>query len=158
MKYAVRSLKYLLFICVLYVALMWLSSVSTYGGAVDTMTLLRAQLASDRGVWLVVAFVALALFYPKFGYVRRVIEGADMDADRVRIDNAMQLYGFKFAEVRDGGLVYRAEGVVRRIILLFEDEIIVRRVEGGIEVEGKRRQAVRIIFQLSAYIDNKRFE
>ncbi|MBO5890082.1 MAG: hypothetical protein J6Q28_01460 [Alistipes sp.] len=158
MKYAVRSLKYLLFICVLYVALMWLSSISTYGGAVDTMTLLRAQLASDRGVWLVVAFVALALFYPKFGYVRRVIEGADMDADRVRIDNAMQLYGFKFAEVRDGGLVYRAEGVVRRIILLFEDEIIVRRVEGGIEVEGKRRQAVRIIFQLSAYIDNKRFE
>lgn len=124
----------------------------------DTMTLLRAQLSSDRGVWLVVAFVALALFYPKFGYVRRVIEGADMDADRVRIDNAMQLYGFKFAEVRDGGLVYRAEGVVRRIILLFEDEIIVRRVEGGIEVEGKRRQAVRIIFQLSAYIDNKRFE
>ena len=158
MKYAVRSLKYLLFICVLYVALMWLSSISTYGGAVDTMTLLRVQLASDRGVWLVVAFVALALFYPKFGYVRRVIEGADMDADRVRIDNAMQLYGFKFAEVRDGGLVYRAEGVVRRIILLFEDEIIVRRVEGGIEVEGKRRQAVRIIFQLSAYIDNKRFE
>lgn len=158
MKYAVRSLKYLLFICVLYVALMWLSSISTYGGAVDTMTLLRAQLASDRGVWLVVAFVALALFYPKFGYVRRVIEGADMDADRVRIDNAMQLYGFKFAEVRDGGLVYRAEGVVRRIILLFEDEIIVRRVEGGIEVEGKRREAVRIIFQLSAYIDNKRFE
>lgn len=158
MKYAVRSLKYLLFICVLYVALMWLSSISTYGGAVDTMTLLRAQLASDRGVWLVVAFVALALFYPKFGYVRRVIDGADMDADRVRIDNAMQLYGFKFAEVRDGGLVYRAEGVVRRIILLFEDEIIVRRVEGGIEVEGKRRQAVRIIFQLSAYIDNKRFE
>lgn len=158
MKYAVRSLKYLLVLCVLYVALMWLSSISTYGGAVDTMALLRAQLASDRGVWLVVAFVALALFYPKFGYVRRVIEGADMDADRVRIDNAMQLYGFKFAEVRDGGLIYRAEGVVRRIILLFEDEIIVRRVEGGIEVEGKRREAVRIIFQLSAYIDNKRFE
>ena len=158
MKYIIRSLKYLLVLCVLYVALMWLSSISTYGGAVDTMTLLRAQLASDRGVWLVVAFVALALFYPKFGYVRRVIEGADMDADRVRIDNAMQLYGFKFAEVRDGGLIYRAEGVVRRIILLFEDEIIVRRVEGGIEVEGKRREAVRIIFQLSAYIDNKRFE
>lgn len=158
MKYIIRSLKYLLVLCVLYVALMWLSSISTYGGAVDTMTLLRAQLASDRGVWLVVAFVALALFYPKFGYVRRVIEGADMDADRVRIDNAMQLYGFKFAEVRDGGLVYRAEGVVRRVILLFEDEIVVRRTEGGVEVEGKRREAVRIIFQLSAYIDNKRFE
>lgn len=158
MKYAVRSLKYLLFICVLYVALMWLSSVSTYGGAIDTMTLLKAQLSSDRGTSLIVAFVALALFYPKFGYVRRVIAGADIEADRVRIDNAMQLYGFKFEEVRDDALVYRADGVVRRVILLFEDEILVRRVEGGIEVEGKRRQAVRIIYQLSAYIDNKRFE
>lgn len=158
MKYAVRSLKYLLFICVLYVALMWLSSISTYGGAVDTMTLLKAQLSSDRGTSLIVAFVALALFYPKFGYVRRVIAGADIETDRVRIDNAMQLYGFKFEEVRDDALVYRADGVVRRVILLFEDEILVRRVEGGIEVEGKRRQAVRIIYQLSAYIDNKRFE
>lgn len=158
MKYIVRSLKYLLFICVLYVALMWLSSISTYGGTIDTMTLLRAQLNSDRGIWLVVAFVALALFYPKFGYVRRMIAGADIDADRQRIDNAMKLYGFKFAEVRDGALVYRVEGVVHRIILMFEDEIVVRKAEGGIEVEGKRRQAVRIIFQLSAYIDNKRFE
>lgn len=158
MKYIIRSLKYLLVLCVLYVALMWLSSVSTYGGAVDTMTLLRAQLSSERGVWLVVAFVALALFYPKFGYVCRVVAGADIEADRVRIDNAMQLYGFKFAEVRDGALVYRAEGIVRRLILLFEDEIVVRRTEGGVEVEGKRREAVRIIFQLSAYIDNKRFE
>jgi hypothetical protein len=158
MKYIIRSLKYLLVLCVLYVALMWLSSVSTYGGAVDTMTLLRAQLSSERGVWLVVAFVALALFYPKFGYVRREVAGADIEADRVRIDNAMQLYGFKFAEVRDGALVYRAEGIVRRVILLFEDEIVVRRTEGGVEVEGKRREAVRIIFQLSAYIDNKRFE
>jgi hypothetical protein len=158
MKYIIRSLKYLLVLCVLYVALMWLSSVSTYGGAVDTMTLLRAQLSSERGVWLVVAFVALALFYPKFGYVCREVAGADIEADRVRIDNAMQLYGFKFAEVRDGALVYRAEGIVRRVILLFEDEIVVRRTEGGVEVEGKRREAVRIIFQLSAYIDNKRFE
>jgi hypothetical protein len=90
--------------------------------------------------------------------MHRAIAGADIESDRVRIDNAMQLYGFKFAELRDGALVYRAEGVVRRIILLFEDEIIVRHIEGGIEVEGKRRQAVRIIIQLSAYIDNKRFE
>lgn len=158
MKYIVRSLKYLLFICVLYLALLWLSSISTYGGTIDVMTMLKAQLSSDRGLWLVVAFVVLALCYPKFGYVRRVVEGAAIEADRLRIDNAMQLYGFKFAEVRDGVLVYRAEGVVRRIILLFEDEIVVRRHEGGIEVEGKRREVVRIIFQLSAYIDNKRFE
>jgi hypothetical protein len=125
---------------------------------VDVVTLLKAQLGSERGVWLVATFIGLALLYPRFGYVRRIVEDVDIEGDRIRIDNAMKLYGFKFAELRDGALVYRAEGVVRRIILLFEDEIIVRQIEGGIEVEGKRRQAVRIIIQLSAYIDNKRFE
>lgn len=155
MKYAIRSLKYLLLISVLYVALLWVSSIYTYGGMVDVATLLRAQLGSQRGVWLVVAFVALAIFYPRFGYVRRVVSGADIEGDRIRIDNAMKLYGFKFAEVREGVLVYRAEGIIHRITLLFEDEILVRQVEGGVEIEGLRRSAVRIIYQLKAYIEHK---
>lgn len=102
-----------------------------------------------------VAFVALALFYPRFGYVRRVVSGVDIESDRIRIDNAMKLYGFKFAEVREGRLVYRAEGIVRRLTLLFEDEILVSQVDGGVEIEGLRRSAVRIIYQLNAYIEHK---
>lgn len=155
MKYAIRSLKYLLLISVLYVALLWVSSIYTYDGMVDVATLLRAQLGSQRGVWLVVAFVALAIFYPRFGYVCRVVSGADIEGDRIRIDNAMKLYGFKFAEVREGRLVYRAEGIIHRITLLFEDEILVRQVDGGVEIEGLRRSAVRIIYQLKAYIEHK---
>lgn len=155
MKYAIRSLKYLLLISVLYVALLWVSSIYTYDGMVDVATLLRAQLGSQRGVWLVVAFVALAIFYPRFGYVRRVVSGADIEDDRIRIDNAMKLYGFKFAEVREGALVYRAEGIILRLTLLFEDEILVRQVEDGVEIEGLRRSAVRIIYQLKAYIEHK---
>ena len=155
MKYIVRSLKYLLLISVLYVALLWVSSVYTYNGMVDVATLLKAQLGSERGVWLVVAFVALALFYPRFGYVRRVVGGADIEGDRILIDNAMKLYGFKFAGMREGRLVYRAEGVIRRMTLLFEDEILVREAEGGVEIEGLRRSTVRIIYQLNAYIEHK---
>ena len=158
MKYVIRSLKNLLLICVLYVALLWASSIYTYNGMVDVATLLRAQFGTQRGIWLVVAFVALALFYPRFGYVRRVVGGVDIEADRIRIDNAMKLYGFKFAEVRDGWMVYRAEGIVRRVTLLFEDEILVRQVEGGVEIEGLRRTAVRIIYQLKAYIEHRERE
>lgn len=156
MKYAIRSLKYLLLICVLYVAMTWLSAVYTYD--TDVETLLRAQLGSERGLWLIVCMVALALFYPRFGFVRRLVEGVNIDNDRIRIDNAMKLYGFKFAEVRDGVAVYRAEGIIRRITLLFEDEILVRQVEGGVEIEGLRRTAVRIIYQLKAYIEHRERE
>ena len=156
MKYAIRSLKYLILICVLYVAMTWLSAVYTYD--VDVVTLLKAQLDTDQGRWIVVAFVVLALFYPRFGFVRRLVEGVNIDNDRIRIDNAMKLYGFKFAEVRDGVAVYRAEGIIRRITLLFEDEILVRQVEGGVEIEGLRRTAVRIIYQLKAYIEHRERE
>ena len=155
MKYIVRSLKYLLLISVLYVALLWVSSIYTYNGMVDVVTLLKAQLGSERGVWLVATFIGLALLYPRFGYVRRIVEDVDIEGERIRIDNAMKLYGFKFAGVREGRLVYRAEGIIRRITLLFEDEILVREVEGGVEIEGLRRSAVRIIYQLRAYIEHK---
>lgn len=155
MKYIVRSLKYLLLISVLYVALLWVSSIYTYNGMVDVVTLLKAQLGSERGVWLVATFIGLALLYPRFGYVRRIVEDVDIEGDRIRIDNAMKLYGFKFAGVREGRLVYRAEGIIRRITLLFEDEILVREVEGGVEIEGLRRSAVRIIYQLRVYIEHK---
>ncbi len=158
MKYAVRSLKYLLLICVLYVALTWLSALYTYDGMVDVVTLMRAQLGSDRGKLLIVASMLLAIFYPRFGYIRRVVQRADIEADRLRIDNAMKIYGFKFVEVREGALVYRAEGVINRIVLLFEDEILVRQIEGGIEVEGIRRRAVRILLQLNAYIEYRERE
>lgn len=155
MKNAIRSLKYLLLICVLYVALTWVSSVYTYDGMVDVWTLIRAQLGSQRGWMLIVASLLLALFYPRFGYIRRVVDGANIEDDRLRIDNAMKIYGFKFVEVREGALVYRAEGIIHRLTLLFEDEISVRQVEGGVEVEGLRRSAVRILLQLKAYIEHK---
>lgn len=158
MKYAVRSLKYLLLICVLYVALTWLSALYTYDGMVDVVTLMRAQLGSQRGTLLIVASLLLAIFYPRFGYIRRVVQGVDIVTDRLRIDNAMKIYGFKFVEEREGALVYRAEGVINRIVLLFEDEILVRQTEGGIEVEGIRRRAVRILLQLNAYIEHRERE
>lgn len=155
MKNAIRSLKYLLLICVLYVALTWVSSVYTYDGMVDVWTLIRAQLGSQRGWMLIAASLLLALLYPRFGYIRRVVAGANIEDDRLRIDNAMKIYGFKFVEVRDGALVYRAEGIIHRLTLLFEDEILVCQVDGGVEVEGLRRAAVRILLQLKAYIEHK---
>ena len=158
MKYIIRSLKYLLVLCVLYVALMWLSSISTYGGAVDTMTLLRAQLASDRGVWLVVAFVALAVFYPRFGFMTSRVEGVSLEHDKVRLDNAMRLYGFEEVGAEDGALIYRAKGMVKRLMFMYEDRIEVREVDGGVEIKGIRRAVARIGYQLGAYIHNSRFE
>lgn len=157
-RYIVRSLKYLLFISVLYIALVWLMSVTSYSEKVDMWLLLESQLRSEQGTLLIVAFIALAIFYPRFGFMRRKVEGVDITRDRIRVDNAMRVYGFMFVGMEGETLVYRANGVIKRLSFMYEDRVEVRVVDGGVEIDGIRRAVARIAFQLSAYIDNSRFE
>ncbi len=157
-RYIIRSLKYLLFISVLYVALTWLMSVTSYNSQVDMWTLLEAQLRSEQGVWLVVAFVALAIFYPRFGFMTRRVEGVNIVGDRVRIDNAMRVFDFELVGEEQEVITYRARGVLKRLTFMYEDKIEVRAVEGGVEIKGIRRAVARIAYQLGAYVENSRFE
>ena len=78
--------------------------------------------------------------------------------DRVRIDNAMRLYGFEYVGTEGDTLIYRAKGVLKRATFLFEDRLEVRNVEDGIEIVGIRRAVARVVYQLQAYIDNSRYE
>lgn len=157
-RYIIRSLKYLLFISVFYVALVWLMSLTSPSSGVDTWTLLEAQLRSERGMWLVIVFIALAIFYPRFGFMTRRVEGVAVERDRVRIDNAMRVYGFEFVAMEGDVLVYRAKGMFKRLTFMFEDRVEVREKDGGVEIEGIRRAVARIAYQLGAYIENSRFE
>lgn len=158
MKYLVRSLKYLVFLCVLDVVLVWLMSLDGSAGSTDLVTLLKLQLSSESGPWLIVAFVALAAFYPRFGFMRSRIDGCDIVEDELRIMNAMQTYGFKLVERRGEELVYRKVGFVGRLMLMFEDEIVVRRSGDGVVLEGLRRSVARVAYQLKCYMDSRRYE
>ena len=157
MNYFVKSLKYLLLLCVLYVVLVWVISL-TDPTAGDVATQLKAQMASSRGVWMVVVVIVLSGFYPLFGFMRSRINGFSEERDEVRLDNAMQLYGYHLVEHRDGVKIYRATSFLRRLTLMFEDRIEVREVDGGIELVGIRRMVSRIAYQLNAYMRNSRFE
>ncbi|MBR4964031.1 MAG: hypothetical protein IKZ32_01610 [Alistipes sp.] len=157
-KYIIRSVKYLLLLCVLYFVLLWISSVTSYTEPVDMWTLFKAQLESERGPWLVAAFIGLAIFYPRFGFMRVVVDDCHVEDDRIRIDNAMAAYGYKFEGQRGDVLVYRAEGLFKRLTLMFEDEIEVRKVASGVEIVGIRRTTARVVYQLRSYLNNRRYE
>ena len=67
-------------------------------------------------------------------------------------------FGFEVVGQRGEYTVFRAKGFIRRLSFLFEDEVLVRQVGSGIEIAGIRRAVARIIYQLHAYISQKRFE
>ena len=141
----------------MYVAMVWLKLL-TEPMPVGLCDALRAYLSTDHGRLMLVCFVALAAVYPLFGFMRSRVEGCNIVEDRVRIDNAMHLYGFKLVEEREDVLVYRAMGILQRLWFLFEDRVEVRKVDGGVELYGVRRAVARIAFQLKAYIANRRYE
>lgn len=161
MKYLIRSVKYLLLLAVLYVALEWVSLTFAPDPSIAGLTLgevLALRIQGERGMILIAAFVGLAAFYPLFGFMKMRIDNCNFERDAIRIDNAMRTFGFKLKEDRGNVKIYGAEGTLRRIVLMFEDNIEVHILSTGIELRGLRRSVARVGYQLKAYIHNSRFE
>ena len=153
-KYIVRSLKYLVALCVLYVVLM--AFMHHYNNPFGLTIEQRVQLmfSTWRGCGMVIATFVLAATYPFFGYVKRTFEG-DIVADREQLNRAADFVGLELVSESAEELVYHAKGL-RRLVMLFEDTVRVRQCGSQIEVEGLRRVAVRMAFDAERYITNKR--
>ena len=157
-KYIIRSVKYLVALCVLYIALM--AFMHHYNNPFGLTIEQRVQLmfSTWRGCGMVIATFVLAATYPFFGYVKRTFEG-DIVADREQLNRAADFVGLELVSesTSENGveLVYHAKGL-RRLVMLFEDTVRVRQCGSQIEVEGLRRVAVRMAFDAERYITNKR--
>ena len=153
-KYLIRSVKYLIALCVLYVALM--AFMHHYNNPFGLSIEERVQLmfSTWRGCGMIIATFALAATYPFFGYVKRTFEG-DIVKDREQLNRAADFVGLELVSESGEELVYHAKGL-RRLVMLFEDTVRVRQNGSQIEVEGLRRIAVRMAFDAERYITNKR--
>lgn len=152
-RYFIRSVKYLVALVVLYVGLMAVMHYSQHSPITFAQ---RWQLMFEQwnGWGMVVVSILLAATYPFFGYTKRSFEG-DIVADREQLDTAARFVGLELVSANGNELLYRAKGL-RRVTMLFEDDIVVRQNGTQIEVEGLRRVSVRFAFDAERYITNKR--
>ena len=152
-RYFIRSVKYLVALAILYVGLMAVMHYSQHSPITFAQ---RWQLMFEQwnGWGMIIVSILLAATYPFFGYTKRSFVG-DIVADREQLDTAARLVGLELVSTTDNELLYRAKGL-RRVTMLFEDDIIVRQNGTQIEVEGLRRVSVRMAFDAERYITNKR--
>ncbi|MBQ0080154.1 MAG: hypothetical protein KBS95_01195 [Alistipes sp.] len=151
-RYIIRSVKYLLALCVLYVTIVYLScKTSSY--PISFTEYLSLLLSTTKGHILVAATILLSAFYPYFGYVKREVE-ASLNSDSEQIIRAFSSYGFCLVEQSDKHMVFRATGL-DRLTMLFEDEISVTPKNGGVLISGLRRKAVKIAIRLEGYMYHK---
>ncbi len=157
MRYLIRSVKFLVALLVLYVAAVWLMSVmgASMLSVRDTIFVMFQTL---RGQLLVAAIIVWVAIYPKVGYVKRECI-ADFDADKEQITTAFVVSGYELVAQDENEVRYRASNILSRLRLLFEDEVVVRRVESGnIEIEGVRRTVALVMMRLNGYLAHKRDE
>lgn len=155
-KYLIRSVKYLIVFCVLYVALLWV--MHQFQPFSEHISFGQRWLMMFQNGWqgwsMVVGTILLATTYPFFGYTKRSIVG-NIVTDREQLNRAAEFTGLVLVEDNGYELTYHAKGV-RRFVLLFEDEVKVRQNGDEVEIEGLRRVAVRMAFDAERYITNKR--
>lgn len=155
MKYFIRALKYFCALCVLCMLIMLLNRLA----GTSTLTIRETfyvMFHTPRGMLLPVVIIVLAAFYPRFGFVTRRVEG-DVEKDREQILNAFRVAGFSLRSEQDGVMTFRADSPLRKLTLLWEDEIKVSQYGQWIEIDGIRRGVARVQYQLDSYLRNKRY-
>ena len=158
-KYLIRSAKYLVAFAVLYVGLLWvMHQFSTQFAPPYEITFKDRWMMMFQDDWrgwsMIVGTILLAATYPFFGYTKRTIS-ANIVIDREQLNRAADFTGLVLVADNGTELIYHAKGL-RRLVMLFEDEVRVRQNGEEIEISGLRRVAVRMAFDAERYITNKR--
>ena len=150
MKYFIRSLKYFVALCVICVAILALM-LATGTSALTLDQTVYVMFHTSRYATLFAAIVVLAALYPRFGFVVRKVEG-DVEENREQIVNAFKSAGFSLRTDEDGVMTFRADGLLRKLTLLGEDEIKVSQYGQWILIDGIRRGVARAGYKLDSYI------
>lgn len=145
-QYLIRSAKYLVWLLLLFV-LVFLLMILSGGSRVGPAESLEMLFGSSRGVIMICAIVFLALFYPRYGFVRREVH-ADLSTNRDAVLEAFSRSGYRLVDENGGGMVFRAETGLKRALLLWEDTILVVPTPSGFALEGLRKEAVKVEFRL----------
>ena len=148
MRYFIRALKYFAAFCVLYFAIVWLSVMTTKCMDISAWDYIVANFQTTRGQLLGLAVVVLSAVYPRMGFMTRRVE-CDMEAERDYILRVFAAAGFTLKEESDGRMVFRADNILSRLFMLFEDEIVVEQYGQWIDISGIRRGVAKIVYRLN---------
>ena len=146
MSYFIRALKYFAAFCVLYVAIVWLSVMTTKGMDISAWDYIAANFQTTRGKLLGLAVVVLSAVYPRMGFMTRRVE-CDMEAERDYILLVFAAAGFTLKEESEGRMVFRADNILSRLFMLFEDEIVVEQYGHWIDFSGIRRGVAKVLYR-----------
>ena len=146
LTYLLRSVKYFIYLAVILTLVLYVLSLA--GMTEWDVNVMFSE--GTKSVWKIVGMLAaVSLVYPSVGFQRRkAVLAGSWEERRDEIVAVMADKGYVLVSETPDGAVFRSRNIVLRIFRMFEDKVVVRQVFGGFELEGLRKDIVRLVMHL----------
>lgn len=148
MKYIIRAVKYYFYFCILLALMLGILSVChVIEGPVEGMF----REGYDSLIKIAIMFGCVSAVYPLFGFMKKeaLIPG-EYGEIRDGVVGYMESRGYRLESEQDENLTFRSRSAVNRLFRMYEDRITLTRRVTGFDVEGLRKDVVRIVYGLEA--------
>ncbi len=147
-----RAVKYMVRLLVLVFALIAVM-VATGMARTGADGNLADVFMTPKALLLFAIIVLWSLVYPKLGFIRQPLK-MDFNAGKEQIQKVFSDNGFVLVEQKDNEMIFRMSSPLRRTLALWEDRIVISATDGGIEMEGMRKEVARIEFRLQPFLQD----
>lgn len=142
MKYFIRAVKYFIYFSLLTTVIVTaLVLIGAVEGNIDSIFN-----GGTDALWKIAVFFALvSALYPKLGFITRDVP-VDMDLSEIR-DEVIGFFRdrrYDLESETSNQLTFRIRGTGSRLSKMFEDRIILTRRPGGYDMEGLRKDVLRL--------------
>lgn len=142
MKYFIRAVKYFFYFAFLTTAIV-LVLVATGMASSDINELFEGGYAA---LWkMAIFFAVVGAVYPKLGFIsRKLYVAKDKDQIREAAVTYMSERSYGFESETPDSITFRYRGTLGRLTRMYEDRIILTRIEDGYIMEGLRKDVMRL--------------
>ena len=146
MKYIVRAIKYFFYFTFVIVIIMSiLVMLKLVGPGIETMF----RNGYDSLWQIALMFGIVAAFYPMFGFMKKdAIVSGSYDEIKNGIFAYMEEKGYRLEKEDGENLTFRLKNPIHRLSRMYEDRITFTRTVSGFQLEGLRKDVVRIVYGL----------
>ena len=142
MKYIVRAVKYFFYFALLATAI--ITALILIGAVENDINAIFEE--GYNSIWkIAIFFAAIAAVYPKLGFINRSV-AVNREWNEIR-EEAIEFFKDRRYELETETpeqITFRIKGTAGKLSKMFEDRVIVRRVLGGYEFEGLRKDILRL--------------
>ncbi len=142
MKYLVRAIKYFFYFCATCALIV--AALALIGAVEGNVESIFEE--GYRSVGKIAIFFAIvAAVYPRLGFMSRHM-AADRPWEEIREQTLefMNERRYELESESDDKVTFRIKGIAGRLSKMYEDRLTLTRVPGGWQIEGLRKDALRI--------------